>query len=121
LTGSASHKVLDQQRTARCAALLSLGTLWLAACDGKAPSDYKAGDELLGGDTTVFDHGINAFASAARNLHGDRRLRFFVGNALFNRNWVTAPSSTEGMDGLFDLQREVVLSVPGQPAILAIR
>jgi CxxC motif-containing protein (DUF1111 family) len=74
--------------------------LWLLGCDGAMPVAYEPGDELLGGDTTVFDHGRNAFSLSARNLHGERRDAFFVGNSLFNRNWVTAPSSTEGMDGL---------------------
>jgi CxxC motif-containing protein (DUF1111 family) len=77
--------------------------LALVGCDGTLPNQslqYQPGDELLGGDTTVFDHGRNAFSLSARNLHGRRRDAFFVGNSLFNRNWVTAPSSTEGMDGL---------------------
>jgi CxxC motif-containing protein (DUF1111 family) len=71
----------------------------LAACgdDGRG---YEPGEELSGGDTTVFDRGRNAFALSARNLKGERRDKFFVGNALFNRNWVTAPSSTTGLDGL---------------------
>ena len=57
-------------------------------------------DPLSGGATTVFDVTANAFGQPARNLPLDRRTNFFVGNALFNRNWVTAPSSTEGSDGL---------------------
>ncbi len=59
-----------------------------------------ATDALSGGDTTVFDSTASAFAQPARNLALDQRTDFFVGNALFNRNWVTAPSSTEGSDGL---------------------
>jgi CxxC motif-containing protein (DUF1111 family) len=55
---------------------------------------------LTGGDTTVFDDSANAFTFPARNLPLEQRTSFFVGNALFNRNWVTAPSSTEGSDGL---------------------
>ena len=72
---------------------------WLAACgdDGIA---YEPGEELSGGDTTVFDVGRNAFALSARNLVGERRDAFFIGNSVFNRNWVTAPSSTTGVDGL---------------------
>ncbi len=77
-------------------ALFLLGAL--AAC-GEG-SSYEPGEELAGGDTTVFDRGRNAYALAARNLKGERRDRFFVGNALFNRNWVTAPASTTGIDGL---------------------
>jgi CxxC motif-containing protein (DUF1111 family) len=42
----------------------------------------------------------NAFALPAPNLSAERRGDFFVGNAIFNRSWVTAPSSTEGSDGL---------------------
>lgn len=48
----------------------------------------------------MFDVTANAFGQPARNLPLDRRTAFFVGNALFNRNWVTAPASTEGSDGL---------------------
>lgn len=73
-----------------------VGWAALAAC-GPA---HEAGEELSGGDTTVHDQGSNAFSLAARNLRGERRDRFFVGNSLFNRGWVTAPSSTTGMDGL---------------------
>jgi CxxC motif-containing protein (DUF1111 family) len=70
----------------------------LAACGGDPA--YEPGEELSGGDTTVFDSGKNAFSLSARNLKGARRDPFFVGNSLFNRNWVTAPSSTTGIDGL---------------------
>jgi CxxC motif-containing protein (DUF1111 family) len=72
----------------------------LPACGDEAHSEYQPGDELLGGDTTVFDEGLNAFSLAARNLQDDRRESFFVGNSTFNRNWVSAPASTTGLDGL---------------------
>ncbi len=61
------------------------------------PIDPRA---LLGGDTTVFNSTSNAFGQPARNLPLSERTDFFVGNALFNRNWVTAPSSNTGLDGL---------------------
>jgi CxxC motif-containing protein (DUF1111 family) len=70
----------------------------LVACDGA--SAYEPGEELSGGATTVFDEGANAFSFAARNLQGERRDKFFVGNSAFKRNWVTAPSSTAALDGL---------------------
>src|SRR4029450_7413194 len=60
----------------------------------------ESGDPLSGGATTVFDVTGNAFGHPARNLPLDQRTDFFVGNALFNRSWVTAPSSTTGSDGL---------------------
>lgn len=78
--------------------ILPLWCLLVAACGGDdAPEPEEA---LPGGATTVHDTTRNAFTLVARNLQGERRDAFFVGNALFNRNWVTAPSSTEGLDGL---------------------
>ncbi|MFL5351523.1 di-heme oxidoredictase family protein [Archangium sp.] len=75
----------------------SLLLLLACACGEEGP---EPGEELSGGETTVHDTTRNAFTLAARNLQGERRDAFFVGNALFNRNWVMAPSSTEGLDGL---------------------
>jgi CxxC motif-containing protein (DUF1111 family) len=80
-------------------------TLTVTATVSPSPSPTATptadlGDPLSGGAATVFDATINAFGQPARNLPLDERTRFFVGNALFNRNWVTAPSSTEGSDGL---------------------
>lgn len=83
--------------TARSSSLLAIALV--AAC-GDNLSNYEPGEELAGGETTVFDTGTNAFSLAARNLKGARRDTFFVGNAMFKRNWVTAPSSTSGIDGL---------------------
>jgi CxxC motif-containing protein (DUF1111 family) len=55
---------------------------------------------LSGGEGTTFTLGRNAFTIAAENLPQARRDAFFDGNALFNRNWTTAPASTGGTDGL---------------------
>lgn len=60
----------------------------------------EAGEELSGGETTVFDASENAFGYSARNLSQARREAFFVGNSFFNQNWVTAPASTAARDGL---------------------
>jgi CxxC motif-containing protein (DUF1111 family) len=60
----------------------------------------QLGDPLSGGETTVFNDTANAFGQPARNLPLDLRTDFFVGNALFNRDWVIAPASTDGSDGL---------------------
>ena len=57
-------------------------------------------EALAGGDATVFDESIHAFSLPARTLTGERRRQFAIGNAFFNENWVTAPSSTVGRDGL---------------------
>lgn len=55
---------------------------------------------LSGGEGTVFDATRNAYALSLRNLAGDKKPDFFVGNSFFNDNWVTAPASTTTRDGL---------------------
>ena len=60
----------------------------------------KVYDPLLGGETTAFSVGTNAFELSARNLPNDIRRIFEVGDSFFNQNWVTAPASTEARDGL---------------------
>lgn len=57
-------------------------------------------DALSGGSGTVFNETLSAFGQPARNLPLSQRTDFFVGNALFNRDWVTAGASTTGSDGL---------------------
>src|SRR5690606_25064785 len=78
----------------------------LAACadDAAAPADEhlapSEGEELSGGDTTVFDTTRDAYARPARNMDQAGRNEFALGDHLFNRGWVTAPASAEGNDGL---------------------
>ena len=57
-------------------------------------------EELSGGRGTVFDRSDKAYALSFRGLNKRQRRAFAVGNAFFNDNWVTAPASTEGRDGL---------------------
>jgi CxxC motif-containing protein (DUF1111 family) len=61
---------------------------------------YEPGEELSGGDGTTFDFGLNAFNHPASNLTNEEDGFFVVGNSFFTQNWVIAPSSTEGRDGL---------------------
>jgi len=82
-------------------ALFSIVAVGFVSCSPNQESvAYENGEELSGGDTTVFDVSPNAFSLSARNLPGPRRTPFFVGNSFFNQNWVQAPSSTAGRDGL---------------------
>lgn len=60
----------------------------------------EPGEELTGGETTVFDTSPNAFSLSSRNMTPDRRSEFFVGNSFFKENWIIAPASTDGRDGL---------------------
>ena len=55
---------------------------------------------MLGGDTTVFDDGDEALVHPLRNLSADNRGPFQIGDGVFNRNWVSAPATPPGRDGL---------------------
>ncbi|MEM7247451.1 MAG: di-heme oxidoredictase family protein [Acidobacteriota bacterium] len=92
--------------TLALASAVAGGVLSLAlACSDRVSAPFfgegPAQRALLGGDTTVHDHSRKAFTLSARNLEDEsRRSQFFVGNSLFNKNWVQAPASTAGRDGL---------------------
>jgi CxxC motif-containing protein (DUF1111 family) len=53
-----------------------------------------------GGDATIAAVGENAFGHPAPNLGRLERRAFAVGNSFFRDNWVLAPASAEGRDGL---------------------
>jgi CxxC motif-containing protein (DUF1111 family) len=77
------------------------GVLGLLACGSDGPAAKPDPDEALsGGATSVFDVSRDAFSRAAANLSDANEAAFFAGNAFFKRNWVSAPASTEGFDGL---------------------
>jgi len=80
---------------ATVAMALTVSALTRSASTGSPPAEA-----LSGGATTVFDDTRNAFSLPARNLREDHRPSFFVGNSFFNQNWVIAPASTAGRDGL---------------------
>ena len=79
--------------------MLAVSLGFLAACEGGFDSQAVF-DESLGGDTTAFSKGRNAFELSARNLTNEERRIFEIGDSFFTQNWVTAPSSTAGRDGL---------------------
>ena len=91
--------------------MLGLFFLFLAACrqvksteettpETAVSPTYQKGDELLGGQTSIYNDTPNAFAQPAPGLERDQELFFFVGNSFFNQNWVQAPASTTARDGL---------------------
>jgi CxxC motif-containing protein (DUF1111 family) len=98
--------VAEHAFSPRAAAWLALGAL---AGPGAAQEDAASApvlapapsDGRLGGDAaTVHDAGSNAFGFPAPALTVEERRAFAVGNAFFKDNWVTAPASTAGRDGL---------------------
>lgn len=54
----------------------------------------------LGGPATVAADGPHAFSLPSPGLSREDRRAFSVGNALFRDNWVVAPASADGRDGL---------------------
>jgi CxxC motif-containing protein (DUF1111 family) len=70
------------------------------ANDSDAGPTHAAADPNLGGDTTVFDSSAEAFNYPASNLTIEQRAPFQIGDGVFNRNWVTAPATPQGDDGL---------------------
>jgi CxxC motif-containing protein (DUF1111 family) len=86
----------------------------LLACLPAAATELAVGDatitEALGGATSRPGVNRNAFALAAANLTQEEVRVFFFGNRLFNTNWVVAPSSTDGFDGLGPLFNRVSCS-----------
>ncbi|MGB0218245.1 MAG: di-heme oxidoredictase family protein [Sinimarinibacterium flocculans] len=59
-------------------------------------------ENLPGGATTVRDKRVDAdiFSHPSSNLDFEGRQRFQIGNGLFRKDWVSAPSSTQASDGL---------------------
>ncbi|MGB1006304.1 MAG: di-heme oxidoredictase family protein [Thalassobaculaceae bacterium] len=65
------------------------------------PGVYQTGEELPGGAaTTRKTANRNAFSHPAANMALRDKLSFEVGNALFRKQWVSAPASTRQSDGL---------------------
>ncbi len=60
----------------------------------------EVGEELSGGDTTVFINTNEAFSKFAKNLTLAQQSDFKLGNSFFEQDWVTAPASTMARDGL---------------------
>lgn len=79
-----------------------ISAFFLSACDIGSPFEAspEEGEELSGGEATIFDVSRNAFGFQAPGFNGDDELLFFVGNSFFNQNWVSAPASTTARDGL---------------------
>ncbi|MFN7589550.1 MAG: di-heme oxidoredictase family protein [Planctomycetota bacterium] len=82
---------------------IAFGTLLLTAAlatSVRAQSPDRTPSPQLGGGGTVVDASRDAFGFPSPLLRANERRAFAVGNALFRANWVAAPASAEGLDGL---------------------
>ena len=76
------------------------GSVATVATDPEVPRPTDDQLALSGGDATVFVEGSTAFSQSVPGLDREDNRAFSVGNNFFNDNWVTAPASTAGRDGL---------------------
>ena len=67
-----------------------------------APAALEPGEDQPGGEATarIGVTSSDAFSQFSANMPFARELDFKVGNGLFRKLWVSAPSSTRGSDGL---------------------
>jgi CxxC motif-containing protein (DUF1111 family) len=87
-------------------AIAIAGSCLFAATSGTSaqtpPAAHEPGEELPGGKATSRSstNNRNAFSHASGNLSFAKEFDFKIGNALFRKLWVSAPSSTKSSDGL---------------------
>lgn len=80
------------EETARIRAVLA------APVTFDAPEAFEA---MSGGGATLQDRtGRDVFSHASANMPFEREMDFKLGNGLFRKLWVSAPSSTQASDGL---------------------
>ena len=72
----------------------------LLACEQSTESSKEPDNLYLGGEGTIFDNTGKAYSLPLRNLAIANSQDFFVGNSLFNKNWVSAPATATVRDGL---------------------
>ncbi|MGB0055535.1 MAG: di-heme oxidoredictase family protein, partial [Methyloceanibacter sp.] len=65
-------------------------------------SKSEEGEDKPGGSATskASVDNANAFSASSGNMDFKRELDFKIGNAIFRKNWVSAPASTDASDGL---------------------
>lgn len=64
------------------------------------PNSLDNSEQYSGGKGTSFDFSVNAFSNPMATLSSQGEDSFVLGNSFFNKNWVIAPSTTTGRDGL---------------------
>jgi CxxC motif-containing protein (DUF1111 family) len=82
-----------------CALFLLAAT----GCSGGGASKTAAppsADPKSGGDATALDATSNAYSNSIDHLDDTQAGEFSYGHSVFSQNWVTAPATTSGMDGL---------------------
>jgi CxxC motif-containing protein (DUF1111 family) len=84
----------------RIALVSSYALLGLAAMLAAGLGAVATNTARLGGPATIEADGPNAFSLPAPGISREDRRAFSVGNSFFRDNWIVAPGSAEGRDGL---------------------
>jgi len=83
---------------------LPLLLLAVSGCSGGGVSnssqDLGPPDPNSGGEATTLDATAQAYTNSLHGLSSEQDDAFSFGHSTFNKNWVTAPATTNGMDGL---------------------
>lgn len=77
-----------------------LAFAFAVGCGLAAPAAAQDDPTALGGAATLRVEGVDAFGFPAPGLDAAERRAFAVGNSFFRKNWVAAPASATGRDGL---------------------
>jgi len=80
-----------------CAMVAALG-----CSGGGAPLDkpLPPADPKSGGAATTLDDTSQAYGNSIRKLSDEQAGQFSLGHSVFSRAWVTAPATTDNLDGL---------------------
>ena len=74
----------------------------VAGCSGGASSEsgLPAAERKSGGAATTLDDTSQAYGNSIRKLSDEQAGKFSLGHSVFSRAWVTAPATTDNLDGL---------------------
>ena len=75
----------------------------VVGCSGEGASDSGAlppADQKSGGAATTLDDTSQAYGNSIRKLDDEQAGQFSLGHSVFSRAWVTAPATTDNLDGL---------------------
>ncbi|HYQ27628.1 MAG TPA: di-heme oxidoredictase family protein [Polyangiaceae bacterium] len=74
----------------------------LTGCSGGATPDQSLApaDPKSGGLSTTLDDSSQAYGNSVSKLDDEQAGKFSLGHSVFSRAWVTAPATTDNLDGL---------------------
>jgi len=86
----------------RCICLGVASLVAAAGCGGGAPGSdaLAAADPKSGGAATTLDDTSLAYGNSVGALSEEQAGQFSLGHSVFSRAWVTAPATTDNLDGL---------------------